>query len=470
MATPDTACGGARTMFLLATAAFFVGPAPAQIQPPPPPDQVCDLISADLPPGQPPPPFDPARWSAYAPRAVTFPITIENPAGPIAPYVAGIQSNLAAACARWAQRLQGTASIEVLVRLGAVPRATGGSATSVFVATRNGFNIFEQGIAGEIRTGVDRNGADPDAIVTIGMDYLANELWFDPNPQTRTTPVPVDRTDAVSVFIHEMGHAIVFNGWRDNSNGSLPGNYQSTFDELTAFNGDFFFLGATAQASYVLPVPLTFGNAKHLANLAPRPGSDLLLDLMNGVVFYRGSRHDLSNPDVAINYDSGVHITAPCPSPQIATQPANRTSCAGSAASFTVAPIGSPPNVTYRWRHAGVDLAAGFTPWGSLVSGVSGPVLMISNLKAADAGTYDCIVGDNCGRVFSNAATLTVTPFTCDLNEDGAVDFGDVFSLIDTVGGVSPCLCTCDLSDDGAVDFTDVFLLIDIVGGLMPCL
>ena len=40
-------------------------------------------------------------------------------------------------------------------------------------------------------------------------------------------------------------------------------------------------------AAYGGPVPLTYGNIAHLANNEPRPGSDLLEELMNGVVTSR---------------------------------------------------------------------------------------------------------------------------------------------------------------------------------------
>src|SRR5262245_12233642 len=74
--------------------------------------------------------------------------------------------------------------------------------------------------------------------------------------------------------------------------------------------------------------------------------------------------------------------------------------------------------------------------------------------------------------------TISVQPIpcagggvTCDLNQDGATDFSDVFTLMDGVGGLTPCPshCGCDLSQDGAEDFSDVFMLIDIVGGLTAC-
>ena len=49
-------------------------------------------------------------------------------------------------------------------------------------------------------------------------------------------------------------------------------------------------------------------NVHHVANFAPRPGENLLLDVMNGLVFYRGYRYDISAVDLAMLADMGVPI------------------------------------------------------------------------------------------------------------------------------------------------------------------
>ncbi|MGC1274313.1 MAG: PEP-CTERM sorting domain-containing protein [Planctomycetaceae bacterium] len=117
----------------------------------------------------------------------------------------------------------------------------------------------------------------------------------------------------MSVMLHELGHALGFNGWRDQFNGTLPTNtdvdrqYASVFDDLTVFDGsDFFFVGELAQAVYGGPVPLTFGNIFHLGNTLPRPGENLIPDLMNGVVFTDGVRYEISALDVAMLRDTGL--------------------------------------------------------------------------------------------------------------------------------------------------------------------
>ncbi len=239
-------------------------------------------------------------------------VNIIDPLNLFSDMYSSIDSHAKAAGARWGSHFAGNTSLQLEVAFSdSIPRATGGSVTSGFVATRGGFNIFEQGVGAEIRTGIDPNGASPDLRFTFNSNYLRNELWFDSNPFSRVGAVPSNRTDAVSVFLHEFGHAIAFNGWQDSFNGTYPGDYKSTFDERKSFDGSNFFLeGSIATNLYGGPVPVTYGNATHIGNDAPRPGSNLIPDLMNGVVFQRGTRYDISPLDLAILSDTGLTITA----------------------------------------------------------------------------------------------------------------------------------------------------------------
>ncbi len=289
------------------------GVAPAHSQVTPLPHTACNIASADLPPGTPAPTFDASAWSTFTPRtAPSFQIIIDTSNGAIVPYTAAIQSNLSAACARWAQSLDcpaGPVVITIIVRIdNAYLRATARSEATVVTGTVENYDMREQGAAYEVRTGIDPNGTSIDAVVTLNQNYLADELWFDPDPATRSAPAPANRTDAVSVFLHELGHILVFNGWRDSISGILPGMYMSPFDQLTTFAGDFYFQGPLAAGLYGSPVPLTFGSARHVGNLPPRPGQDLVTDLMSGSVLYRGVRYDVTPMTLGIAADCGVSL------------------------------------------------------------------------------------------------------------------------------------------------------------------
>jgi hypothetical protein len=247
--------------------------------------------------------------SPAAPAAITYNITFTDPSGPYSSYYPTIAAAIQAAGAEWNKHLVGSGSLEVEVLMANIPTMDGTSVTTGFVRNDGTRDIFEQGAAYEIRTGTDPNGADPDIRIRIGTAYLTNELWFDPNPQLRTAPIPANHIDALSVLIHELGHAFVFNGWMNATNGQLPAAYMSTFDANASFDGNnLYFNGAGATARYGRAVPLTYANYGHLGNNAPRPGSELLPDLMNGVVYYYQARYFISPLDLEIARDSGIAI------------------------------------------------------------------------------------------------------------------------------------------------------------------
>jgi hypothetical protein len=165
--------------------------------------------------------------------------------------------------------------------------------------------MVEQGAANKIRTGIDGNGTAPDIEFNLNInDYLANELWFG----SAATAVPTNKTDATSVFLHEFGHAFAFNGFRNPVDpGTVTGGFKSTFDNQTTFvNNNYFFNGAQSTQLYGGPIALTYGNIFHLGNRSPRPGSDLIADLMNGVQFERGRRYSISALDLAMFNDVGI--------------------------------------------------------------------------------------------------------------------------------------------------------------------
>ena len=145
------------------------------------------------------------------------------------------------------------------------PTVNGASATSGFVRNDGTRDIFEQGAAFEIRTGMDPNGATPDIRITFGTTYMINVLWFDPNPQTRTDPIPASKVDAISVLTHELGHALVFNGFRNGTTGEPPAGFMSTFDVPVTFDGNNLFFGGDERER-----ALWRSRSAHLQQLQPR--------------------------------------------------------------------------------------------------------------------------------------------------------------------------------------------------------
>ena len=261
--------------------------------------------------------------SAISASAATLSVTVDDPNSLFTGFHETIRDHAEASMDRWLSHMTLNPSqnptIDLVVKFSdQIATGNGGSATSSFVATRNGINIFEQGMAAELKTGNDPNGAaSPDVVFTISHNWMNNVLWFDPDPFTRTAMVPNNRVDANFFFMHEFGHALAFNGWRDLFDGDLPGDYQSTFDEHVTFDGEnFFFTGPNAVTAYGSPVPLTYGNIFHVGNNSPRPGSDLIPDMMNGIVSMFGTRYEVSQVDLAIMRDAGLPTNlAPVPEP-----------------------------------------------------------------------------------------------------------------------------------------------------------
>ncbi|QYK53360.1 MAG: PEP-CTERM sorting domain-containing protein [Fimbriimonadaceae bacterium] len=242
--------------------------------------------------------------------AATFSVQFDDPGSTQSAYYSALTSVIQASGQDWASRFvtdPGNPNITVKVSFANIPTANGASATTAFVGSSGGFNIFDQGAAHKLKTGIDMNGADADINFTVGTNYLANELWFDPNYALRTALIPSMKIDAYSIFLHEFGHAFIFNGWRNGTTGSLPGNYMSTFDQhVTSSGGYLYFNGANATAAYGGAVPLTLGNYGHYGNTAPGPGSSLVgFSLMNGVATYYQNRWHIGDLDLGFAYDVG---------------------------------------------------------------------------------------------------------------------------------------------------------------------
>jgi hypothetical protein len=89
--------------------------------------------------------------------------------------------------------------------------------------------------------------------------------------------------------------------------------------------------------------------------------------------------------------------------------------------------------------------------------------LEILSILASDAGTYRCVVSDDCGSVTSGEAILTI-PCAADFNADGGIDGADVESFFNAweIGDAS-----ADVNGDGGVDGSDIeaFFLAWSAGG-----
>jgi hypothetical protein len=258
--------------------------------------------------------------SVASAQQITYTVAFDDPSQTATGLYLPITQHILASGARWNAHLRPITNVilEVQVVIPATsppPTATGRSVVASPVGMLGGLVLNEQGAAAEIRTGVDPNGAESDIELVFNPTYLRDQLWLDTDPFQRVTAVPADRTDAMSIFLHELGHAFAFNGYRDKNTGDLPGAFLSTYDQhVSGTDNNLVFNGPEATRLYGGPVPLNNDNLFHLGNAAPLPGADLLTDLMYGVEFTNGTRYDISLLDVAILADSGVPVV-PVPEP-----------------------------------------------------------------------------------------------------------------------------------------------------------
>ena len=236
---------------------------------------------------------------------ITFVVAFNDPDSQFTEYYEDIERTLLQASNDWAALLSAPTPVSIEIQLSfinhEVAAATAASMTSVFVRDNGDFLVFEQGVASEIRTGIDPNGDAPDAQVNLDIDSLINYYWFDPDPAARTEPVPQCEfnggwqcyLDAYSILAHEMGHAFAYNGLRNAETGAI-GEYGSTFDDqIEVINGSMFFVGPNALAVHGSNVPLA--DPAHLD----------LVTLMNPIIDW-GVRNSISDLDAAILDDVGL--------------------------------------------------------------------------------------------------------------------------------------------------------------------
>jgi hypothetical protein len=83
-------------------------------------------------------------------------------------------------------------------------------------------------------------------------------------------------------------------------------------------------------------------------------------------------------------------------SPTITTHPDSQSLSAGNNVNFSVTATGTTP-LSYQWQKNGEDII-----------GATGDTLTLTNLTAADAGSYTVLVSNLAGSALSDPAILTV--------------------------------------------------------------
>ncbi|HEC42189.1 MAG TPA: hypothetical protein ENI20_05100 [Bacteroides sp.] len=147
------------------------------------------------------------------------------------------------------------------------------------------------------------------------------------------------------------------------------------------------------------------------------------------------------------------------PAVQILSGPVDEIRCEGTSATFSVSAFGD--SLTYQWKKNGVNISDGPT-----VNGSSKKDLTLTDLSAADAGAYNCLVSSMCGSGNTTAANLTVTASTRILVQPSHRTVNEGESLSFSVSASPIALLTYQWEKDG-VALADVG---DINGSLTSVL
>jgi len=194
--------------------------------------------------------------------------------------------------------------------------------------------LFLPSAAFELTTGQHAStlpeGGPADVVIRFDPTYLANAVFVDPNPSdTSASSIPANKTDAVSVIEHEIGHALGFvssYGLDADSTATLGQRQETTFDPFIQFpNGNPIFTGSSAEtANDGNPIPLTHflplsdpRSSQNITHIGMSVDDPFINDLMNGVHFVNGFRYTISPLDLAIIDDvTGLTRVAPPPAPE----------------------------------------------------------------------------------------------------------------------------------------------------------
>ncbi|MGE3107674.1 MAG: PQQ-dependent sugar dehydrogenase [Phycisphaerales bacterium] len=127
--------------------------------------------------------------------------------------------------------------------------------------------------------------------------------------------------------------------------------------------------------------------------------------------------------------------------PTITAQPQNVAVPAGQSAMFSVTVSGSGP-LSYQWQHN-----------SQAIPGATTRTLILTDVMAADAGSYRVTVSNTCGESLSSAGILTVTAACpCDWNASGSLTSQDFFDFIAAFFSNN-----ADFNNDGATSSQDFF-------------
>lgn len=249
-----------------------------------------------------------------------YTVALSDPSTALTPTQASsVLANLRGALDIYARHITGLGIIDVVVQITTGSGvASGASAAATAIGNLNGKTVVNEGAVAELLTGSDPNGATEDIRISLPLNYLNNALWLDPDPTTRAAAVANGRFDAVSLFLHELGHGFGFNGRGDGDTGVVAGQFISAYDTFVRTDGFPVFTGPNTVAVYGGPLPLSTGRINTYVHYGRESADGLDLGMMEGSTFTpaggtsSGGRWFMDLIDLAVFRDLGLNaVTAP---------------------------------------------------------------------------------------------------------------------------------------------------------------
>ena len=171
------------------------------------------------------------------------------------------------------------------------------------------------------------------------------------------------------------------------------------------------------------------------------PGDQIVLAADNG----GSALEDWVNANLTLSLDGP---------PLIISQPRDAGGCVNSPATLRVVAAGAS---SYQWLHNGEE-----------IENATSSTLNIPALSSATAGTYECVVTNDCGSVTSAPATLApcLANYNCDTESDilDFLDFIDDFASCENAPAPCGSISNADVNGDTFVDILDFLDFIDSFG------
>jgi hypothetical protein len=219
---------------------------------------------------------------------------------------------------------------------------------------------------------------------------------------------------ALPTFTLQPGQYYLIKGGAGSVGAALPTPNTTNSLSMSATAGKIALCNTTAALNGAIatgtgPTILDFvgyGSANGYSGPAPAPAPGPATSLIraaagctdtasNTADFVLGGVNPRNSSTTISTCSSG------CAGPTITALVGAGTACTGSTVPLTIAATGT--SLTYQWRKNRIAIAPATNPTANTAT------LLLTNLQAADAATYDCIVSTPCGTAISVPASLSIS-------------------------------------------------------------